>query len=331
MAWACTQVRLARRPRGTPEPDDFTVIATEIDEPGEGEFLVENAFLSVDPFLRLAMSEERAISAPLPIDAPIPGLAVGRVLSSRHPEFAADEVVIGRFGWSTMARSDGVGVLRFSCSRGVCSEALGVLGLTGFTAWVGMRLVAPPDPGSTVFVSAAAGPVGSVAGQLARASGARVIASAGGPDKCAWCRELGFDTFDYHERSVGDALAELAGDGIDLYWDNVGGDHLAAALDALRPHGTVIACGGASAYNAPGSVPGPPNLHKLFMKALTVRGFRWADHLDRYPEFLAEMDPLVRDGAISHRERIFDGVSSAPDAFTNLFRSAVPGKIVVRV
>jgi NADPH-dependent curcumin reductase CurA len=331
MGWACTQVRLARRPQGMPEPDDFSVTETEIGDPADGEFVVENAFLSVDPFLRLAMSEERAISAPLPIDAPVPGLAVGRVLSSRHPEFAADEVVIGRFGWSTVARSDGLGVLRFDCSSGVCPEALGVLGLTGFTAWCGIRLVAPPPPGTTVFVSAAAGPVGSVAGQLARASGCRVIASAGGSEKCGWCRDLGFDTFDYQGREPGDALTELAPDGIDIYWDNVGGDHLTAAVDALRPHGTVIACGGASAYNAQGSVPGPPNLHKLFMKALTIRGFRWADHLARYPEFLAEMEPLVRDGTIVHRERIFEGVSSTPDAFTSLFRSAVPGKVVVRV
>jgi hypothetical protein len=297
----------------------------------DGEFVVENGFLSVDPFLRLAMSEERAVSAPLPIDARIPGIAVGCVVNSRHPEFAPGDVVMGRFGWATVSRSNGQGVLRFDLATGVCSEALGVLGMTGFTAWCGMRLVAPPAAGCTAFVSAAAGPVGSVAGQLARAAGCRVIASAGGPSKCAWCRELGFESFDYRERAPRDALSELAPEGIDLYWDNVQGNHLTAALDALRPHGTVIACGGASSYNLEGPAAGPSNLHKLFTSALTIRGFRWADHLSRYPEFLQEMGPMVRDGRIQHRELVFDGLASAPHAFQSLFDSSEPGKVVIRL
>jgi NADPH-dependent curcumin reductase CurA len=329
-SWKATEVRLARRPNGIPQERDFVVAKTDMGGPDEGEFVVENAYLSVDPFLRMAISEDVPITTPLPIGGTIPGLAIGRIASSCHPDFEVGEVVIGRFGWRSVSRSDGTHVLRFDRPAGPCAAALGVLGMPGFTAWCGLNLIASPQPGDTVFISAGAGPVGSTVGQLARLNGCHVIAGAGGAEKCAWCEELGFETFDHLELAPDVALARLAPEGIDYYWDNVQGEHLAAAIDALRPHGTIVACGGASSYNAT-AVAGPANLHKLFTKALTVRGFRWSDHSSEYGRFLNGLDPLVSAGTVRHCERVFDGLASAPDAFTSLFTSTSPGKVVVRL
>jgi NADPH-dependent curcumin reductase CurA len=204
--------------------------------------------------------------------------------------------------------------------------------MPGFTAWYGLLRLGEPKDGETVFVSAAAGAVGSAAGQLAGLHGCRVVGSAGSEEKLAWLRELGFDaTFSYRDRPVRESLREAAPDGIDIYFDNVGGDHLEAAIGALRTYGRVVACGAISRYNDPEPAPGPRNLFMLFTKRLTVRGFIITDHYDRYPEFLAEVGPLVRDGRLRYRETVVDGIENAPRAFIGLLQGENVGKMLVRV
>jgi NADPH-dependent curcumin reductase CurA len=212
------------------------------------------------------------------------------------------------------------------------STALGVLGMPGFTAWWGLREIGQPQAGETVFVSAAAGAVGSAAGQLATLAGCRVVGSAGAPDKLDWLRELGFDAvFSYRDGPVPELLREAAPDGIDVYFDNVGGDHLEAAIGALRTYGRVVACGAISRYNDLEAAPGPRNLFMLFTKRLTVRGFIISDHYDRYEEFLGEVGPLVRDGRLRYRETVVDGIDDAPRAFIGLLQGENVGKMLVRV
>jgi NADPH-dependent curcumin reductase CurA len=207
------------------------------------------------------------------------------------------------------------------------STSLGVLGMPGLTAWVGLVDVARVEAGETVYVSGAAGAVGSAAVQIARLRGCRVIGSAGTPEKVAWLRELGVEAFDYRETRARDALA----DGIDVYFDNVGGEQLEAALGALRPFGRVVACGSISTYNAERPQPGPRNMAFVVTKRLRLQGFLVIDHGDRYPDFLAEVGPWVREGAVAYRETVVDGLENAPAAFAGLFRGENIGKMLVRV
>jgi NADPH-dependent curcumin reductase CurA len=212
------------------------------------------------------------------------------------------------------------------------STALGVLGMPGFTAWYGLTELGRPQQGETVFVSAAAGAVGSVVGQVARLLGCRVVGSAGSEEKLAWLRELGFDeAFSYRERPVWEGLRDSAPDGIDVYFDNVGGDHLEAAIGAMRTHGRVVACGAISRYNDTEPQPGPSNLFMLFTKRLTVRGFIITDHYDRYRDFVTVMAPWVRDGSVRYRETIVEGIENAPRAFLGLLGGENVGKMLVRV
>jgi hypothetical protein len=212
------------------------------------------------------------------------------------------------------------------------STALGVLGMPGFTAWHGMFRLGRPQEGETVLVSGAAGAVGSAAGQMAAIAGCRVIGSAGSVEKLAWLRELGFDdVFNYREQSPREALAELAPDGIDIYFDNVGGDHLEAAIGSLRTHGRVVACGSISRYNDAEPSPGPRNMFLVVTKRLRIEGFIIRDHYDRFGEFVAEASEWVRDGRLRYRETVVDGIENAPKAFLGLLRGENIGKMLVKV
>ena len=326
------EIRLAARPRGEPKPSDFEVAEVELPDPGEGEVLVRNAFVSVDPYMRGRMNDVKSYVPPFALGEPLRGGAVGRVVASRNDRWHEGAWVVHDLGWREAALSDGRGMRVVDPAAAPLSTALGVLGMPGLTAFVGISDIGAVSKDDTVFVSGAAGAVGSVAAQLARLRGARVIASAGTPEKIAWLEGLGLDgVFDYHETATRDALRALAPDGIDVYFDNVGGETLEAAIGAMRLHGRIVACGSISRYNATEALPGPHNLFMVVTKRLRMQGYIVSDHADRYPDFLAEVGPLVASGAIRYRETIVDGIERAPEAFIGLLEGANIGKMLVRV
>jgi NADPH-dependent curcumin reductase CurA len=326
------EIRLAARPRGAPVAADFELAEVELPAPGEGEILVRNAFVSVDPYMRGRMNDAKSYVPPFALGEPMRGGAVGRVVASRSDRWPEGSWVQHDLGWREAAVLDGRGVRAVDPAVGPVSTSLGVLGMTGFTAYVGIDEIGDVRPGETVFVSGAAGAVGSVAVQLAKVRGASVVASVGTPEKVAWLRELGIDAaFDYRETATEEALRQLAPDGIDVYFDNVGGDTLEAAIGALRLRGRIVACGSISRYNATEALPGPRNLFMVVTKRLRMQGFIVSDHADRFPAFLAEVGPLVADGTIRHRETVVDGIERAPEAFIGMLDGANVGKMLVRV
>jgi NADPH-dependent curcumin reductase CurA len=318
-------VVLASRPQGAPQESDFELREVPDSEPADGEVVVRNVFVSVDPYMRGRMTGIRTYVAPFEVGDVIEGQAVGRVVASRSDAFGEGDWVSTMLGWRD------AGVVAADQAHKVevdpPSAALGVLGMTGFTAWVGLHEIGRITSEDTVYVSGAAGAVGSVAVQLARHAGCRVIGSAGSPAKVEWLRSLGVEAFDYRETPAKDGLA----DGIDVYFDNVGGDQLESALFALRPFGRVIACGAISRYNATDPEPGPRNLAFVVSKRLRIQGFIITDHMARFRDFAAEVAPLVADGTLQARETIVDGLENAPAAFAGLFRGDNVGKMLVRV
>jgi hypothetical protein len=327
-------IHLASRPDGWPTPENFRLVEEPVPDPGDGEVLVRNLVMSVDPYMRGRMNDAKSYVPPFALDAPLDGGAVGEVVESRSPDLAPGDLVLHHLGWRDYAvaparvfrRLDGAGVQP--------SAYLGVLGMPGFTAWVGLLHIARMKEGDVVFVSGAAGAVGSMAGQIAKLKGAsRVIGSAGSPEKVTHLVEdLGFDVaFDYHAAPVAEQLAAAAPDGIDVYFDNVGGDHLQAAIGASRTFGRAALCGAISQYNATEPVPGPDNLWLLISKRLTLRGFIVSDHSDLTPEFLREVGPWIAEGKIRFTETVVTGLENAPDAFIGLLRGQNTGKMVVRL
>jgi NADPH-dependent curcumin reductase CurA len=326
------EVRLVARPEGVPQEELFELAEVTLPDPSEGQVLIRNAYLSVDPYMRGRMNDRRSYVAPYAIGEAMTGGAVGEVAESRNPDWPAGAWVLHQLGWREWALSDGRGLLLVDPSLAPVSVFLGALGMPGFTAWYGLLELGRPEAGEVVFVSGAAGAVGSMVGQLARQRGCRVIGSAGSPQKLAWLEELGFDAaFSYRERAVHEALRELAPDGIDVYFDNVGGDHLEAAIGAMRTHGRIVSCGAISRYNDTEPAPGPRNMFMVVTKRLTIRGFLITDHWDRIGDFLAEVGPLVSDGTIRHRETVVDGIEQAPHAFLGLLAGENVGKMLVRV
>ncbi len=326
------EIRLAARPRGVPKPSDFALAEVELPDPGDGEMLVRNAYVSVDPYMRGRMNDAKSYVSPFALGEALRGGAVGRVVASNDERWPEGTWVVHDFGWREAALLEGRGLRAVDPTVAPVSTALGVLGMTGLTAFVGIVDIGGVRSGETVFVSGAAGAVGSIAVQLARQRGARVVGSAGTPEKVSWLRELGIEgAFDYHETSTRDALRELAPEGIDVYFDNVGGDTLEAAISAMRSHGRIVACGSISRYNATEALPGPRNLFMVVTKRLRMQGYMVFDHLDRSDAFLAEVAPLVAEGTIRYRETIVDGIEHAPDAFIGMLEGANTGKMLVRV
>ena len=332
MPTASREIRLAARPRGAPVSSDFELAEREVPDPGDGELVIRNAFVSVDPYMRGRMNDVKSYVPPFAIGEPMTGGAVGQVVASRNDRFPEGTWVVHDLGWREVALSDGRGARAVDPAFAPLSTSLGVLGMTGMTAFVGIADIGAVEDGDTVFVSGAAGAVGSIAAQLAQTRGARVVGSAGSPEKLAWLRELGLDgVFDYHETSTRDALRDLAPDGIDVYFDNVGGDTLEAALGAMRLRGRIVACGSISRYNATEAAPGPRNLFLVVTKRLRMQGFIVFDHFDRFPAFLEEVAPRVADGSLRYRETIVDGIERAPEAFIGMLEGANIGKMLVRV
>ncbi|HEY5295786.1 MAG TPA: NADP-dependent oxidoreductase, partial [Gaiellaceae bacterium] len=286
------EVVLVARPQGEPKESDFELRESAGADPGDGEVLVRNVFVSVDPYMRGRMTGVRTYVAGFDVGDVVDGGAVGRVVSSRHDGFVEGDWVSSQLGWRETGVAAGNSLRKLDPASAPPSTALGVLGMTGFTAWVGLTLIGEAKEGETLYVSGAAGAVGSVAVQIAKLKGLNVIGSAGSPEKVEWLRSLGVEAFNYRETAAKDALA----DGIDLYFDNVGGEQLEAALTALRPFGRVIACGAISRYNDERAEPGPRNLGFVVSKRLRIQGFIVTDHFDRLRDFGDEVGAWVRDG-----------------------------------
>jgi NADPH-dependent curcumin reductase CurA len=328
------QIVLASRPVGWPTPDNFRLTETGRPELKEGQVRVRNQFMSVDPYMRGRMNDVKSYVPPFQIGEPLEGGAVGTVIESRSPDLAEGDLVLHMQGWRDEAVLDTSHAQKLPAIEGVSPSAyLGVLGMPALTAYVGLLDIAEMQPGEVVFVSGAAGAVGSVAGQIAKLKGAaRVIGSAGSDEKVAWLRELGFDAaFNYKTAPVLDQLREAAPEGINVYFDNVGGDHLEAALSTLHTHGRVAMCGAIAHYNATEPPPGPRNLNLAIPKRLTLRGFIILDHQDRLPAMIADVSGWLRDGKLAHKETIVDGLDRAPGAFIDLLRGANTGKMLVRL
>jgi len=321
------EVRLAQRPVGEPKPEDFEIAEVELGEPEDGRLLVRNKFMSVDPYMRGRMNDAKSYVPPYELGKAMYGGAVGEVVGS-------GELVVHQLGWREAALVGADRVQPGTVPDGVSPSALlGALGMPGLTAWVGVTEIAPVAEGETVFVSAAAGAVGSVAGQLAKARGCRVIGSAGAPEKVAYVRDvLGFDAAFSHRDDVRAALAEAAPDGVDVYFDNVGGPQLEAAIGALNRGGRIALCGAVSQYNATEPAPGPRNLGLLVGKRGRMRGFIVSDHAASQDAFLDEVGGLLADGRLVLAESIVEGgIEAAPRAFVEMLRGEHLGKVVVRV
>jgi NADPH-dependent curcumin reductase CurA len=326
------EVRLVARPQGFPTEDLFEIAEAPVPDPGEGQVLIRNAYFSVDPYMRPRMNDVRSYVAPFTLGEAMTGGAVGRIAVSRSPTFAEGDWVVHPLGWREWALSEGSGLRRIDPASAPISTSLGVLGMPGFTAWYGLFELGAPKAGETVFVSGAAGAVGSAAGQMARVAGCHVLGSAGSREKVAWLRELGFDgAFDYREERPRDGLARLAKDGIDIYFDNVGGDHLEAAIGALRTYGRIVGCGSISRYNDAEPTPGPRNMFMVVTKRLRMQGYIISDHSDRFRDFAREAAEWVRDGRLRYRETVVEGIENAPKAFLGLLRGENIGKMLVKV
>ena len=328
------QVVLVSRPAGIPQVEDFTVRTAPIPEPAEGQILVRNTYLSVDPAMRGWVSSTANYSEPVGIGEVMRSFAVGEVLESRHPDLRAGQVVMGMFGWQELAAVDASAVWRVVTESDLpASLALGVLGLTGLTAWAGVHRVLRPRPGSTVVVSSAAGAVGSVVGQLARDLGCRTVGIAGGPEKAARCvAELGFDVgLDYRSPTFDDELAEATPDGIDHYFDNTSGPITDAVVRRLSTHGSVLVCGTA-AISSWNPWPTGPRIERIVLtQRARIEGFLAFDHLDALPEAVEQLATLVRSGRLAYREHVLEGLDAAPGGIGMLYSGTNTGKLVVRL
>lgn len=326
------EIRLASRPTGRPSADNFSLAQVTIEPPDDGHVLVRNLFMSVDPYMRGRMNDTASYVAPFELGEPLAGGAVGEVVESRANAFKPGDAVVSNYGWREYFVASANELRTVSRDVRPLSLYLGALGMPGMTAWAGWQLVGV-KAGETVFVSAAAGAVGHVAGQLARLYGCRVIGSAGSAAKVLFLREeCGFDSaFNYKVGSILDQLKSAAPDGIDVYFDNVAGATLEAALSALRVHGRIIACGGISAYNDQKPRRGPSNLFNITTKRLTMKGLIITDWLDRQAEFQHEVGGYLRAGTLKSRETVVNGIEQAVSAFIGLFDGTNVGKMVVKL
>jgi NADPH-dependent curcumin reductase CurA len=327
--------QLAARPHGEPTPENFRLVEREHPGPAEGQVVVRMLAMSVDPYMRGRMNAGKSYAPRWELDEAMKGGAVGRVSQSRSPAVPEGALVLADAAWRDVAVLDAAHVRVLPELPGIPpSYHLGVLGMPGLTAWTGLFRLAAFREGDAVFVSGAAGAVGSLVGQFAQLFGASsVVGSAGTPEKVRWLTgELGFTAaFDYHDGPVADQLAAAAPGGIDVYFDNVGGEHLEAAIDALRLHGRAALCGAISAYNAVEPPPGPRNMFLIVGKRLSLRGFIVGDHADLRDEFVEKVSGLLGSGELVVRETVREGLENAVPAFLELLRGGNTGKMIVRL
>jgi NADPH-dependent curcumin reductase len=326
------QVLLRRRPTGTPSTEDFEIAEAPMPDPGEGEVLIRGIYLSLDPYMRGRMSAARSYAKPVDIGAVMEGRVVGQVARSRDPNFRDGDYVLGGYGWQLYSAVPAKGLLRLDPDEAPLSTALGVLGMPGLTAYVGLSEIGRPQRGETVVVSAASGAVGAVVGQLAKREGARVVGVAGGADKCRFVEsDLGFDLcIDHRSADLGSALDRACPNGVDVYWENVGGAVQQAVFPRLNDFGRMVMCGMVSEYNDLEPRPGP-NLMAAVRKRLRIQGFIVSDRWQRFGEYRAMAAPLVRGGQLRYREDILEGLDRAPDALIGLLRGRNFGKLLVKL
>ena len=327
------EIHLASRPQGWPTAENFRLVTTEVPTPGPGQVVVRNLFMSVDPYMRGRMNDVKSYVPPFALDAPLDGGAIGEVVAGEAGGVKPGDTVLHGLGWREYALVDARGVRKVDPDLAPVTAYLGVLGMTGLTAYAGLLDVAAMKPGETVFVSGAAGAVGSMVGQIAKLRGAgRVIGSAGSAAKVERLTALGFDAaFDYHDGPVSKQLKAAAPDGVDVYFDNVGGDHLEAAIGAMNLHGRAAICGMIAQYNATEPPAAPRNLALVIGKRLTLRGFLVGDHGHLREQFVQEVAGWLREGRLSYDETIVDGIEQAPEAFLGLLRGENLGKMLVRL
>ena len=330
---ASREIHLKSRPHGVPRKDNFEIVTVEVPEPGPGEFLIRNIWMSVDPYMRGRMHDRESYIPPFQLKAPLEGGVVGEVLRSHPPDFKPGDMVLHMRGWREYALGDG-GMVKLPPTGAPADLYLGLLGIPGLTAYFGLFDIAGLQKGETVFISGGAGAVGSVAIQLAKIHGCRVIASCGSDEKAHWLREETGADHVINYRTVDDlnaALRAAAPEGIDVYFDNVGGEHLEAALECLKLNGRIAACGMISQYNDVGEGVGIRNLLMVVGKRLTIKGFIVSDYMHRREEALVPMMKWYHEGALNSRSTVFEGIESAPDAMIGLFEGTNTGKMLVNL
>jgi NADPH-dependent curcumin reductase CurA len=329
------EFQLAARPEGEARESDFRLVEVDLPEPEAGQVLIRNTWISVDPYMRNRMNDVESYIPPFELDKPLDGGAVGEVLESRDPSLAPGDVVLHRLGWRDHAVAPAGQARKVDSAVAPPQANLSVLGMPGLTAYAGLIDVAGLREGDVVFVSGAAGAVGGLAGQIAKLRGHRVIGSAGSPEKVDYVTgELGFDAaFNYRDGPVAELLAEAAPEGIDVYFDNVGGEHLEAAIDVLNEHGRVAMCGAVSQYDLSDAErpAGPSNMHLAIGKRLMLRGFIVGDHRHLRDDFAREIGTWLSEGRIRYRETVVDGLENAPKAFLGMLRGENVGKMLVRL
>ncbi|MCE2832133.1 MAG: NADP-dependent oxidoreductase [Oxalobacteraceae bacterium] len=325
------RIVLAARPQGGVAPTDFRLEAVPVPEIGEGQLLVRNHYLSLDPYMRMRMEDIKSYAAPQAIDEVMIGGTAGEVIASKNPKFAVGDKVVGMLGWSEMGVSDGSMLKKVDSTQIPLSAYLGIVGMPGMTAWYGLNQILQPKPGQTIAVSAASGAVGSVVGQLAKLQGCRVIGIAGGKAKCQLVVDsFGFDAcVDYKAGNLFRDIKAAAPDGIDGLFENVGGVVMDASLNQMNPFGRVALCGMISGYDGQ---PMPVHaLHKVLSMRLMVQGFIVSEHLELWPQGLSELGQLVATKKLNYRETIAEGLAAAPEAFIGMLRGKNIGKQLVKL
>ena len=329
------EIRLKKRPEGLPETGDFELAETSVPDPGPGQVLVHNLFMSVDPYMRGRMIDRPSYVPPFQIGEVLSGGAIGKVVASNgNPGFAEGDCVSNFLGWREWFLSEGAGLQKIDPGLAPIQAHLGAFGMPGLTAYAGLVRVGELKDGERVFVSAASGAVGAVACQIAKNRGCTVVGSAGSDEKCEWLlREAGIDrAINYKtcgplDKAIRAALPE----GIDVYFENVGGEHLNAALANMRRGGRIAVCGMIAQYNDTSPPPGPANIVMVIPQRLTIRGFLVIDHIDMMADFLRDMAAWTKAGKMKWRETIVEGIENAPAAFIGLFKGENIGKMLVRL
>ncbi len=327
------EIRLKSRPIGLPTAENFELVETSLPAPGVGEASVRNLWMSVDPYMRGRMYDRPSYVPPFPLGEALQGGAVGRVEQSNHPDFKPGDVVESMLGWREAFVAPVAALQKLPAENVPPQAYLGVLGMPGLTAYAGLQRIGEPKAGDTVFVSGAAGAVGSVVCQIAKLRGCKVVASAGSDEKLSWLKSVGVDA-GVNYKTCGkllDAVRAAAPNGIDIYFDNVGGEHLEVALEVARPFARFVECGMISAYNAAEPPPGPRNLMYIVGKNIKMQGFIVAFHFDLRDQFRAEMTQWIKDGKVKWEETVEHGIANAPKAFLSLFAGANTGKMLVKL
>jgi NADPH-dependent curcumin reductase CurA len=328
------EIHLKNRPEGLPKESDFELAEAVIPEIGDGEVLVQNIYMSVDPYMRGRMVDRKSYVPPFQLNQPLDGGCIGRVVESKHEKFQVGNFVLGMSGWREYFISDGIWLFKIDPKVAPIQAYLGTVGMPGLTAYYGLLEIGKPKEGETVFVSAASGAVGSIVCQIAKLKGCHVVGSAGSDAKVSWLsQEAGLDAaFNY--KTTDNIIAEVGKhcpQGIDVYFENVGGVQLEAALEHMNTYGRIVMCGMIAIYNATDPVPGPSNLAYIIGKQLTMQGFIVSDHFDKLQQFYADMGKWIAEGKIKWKETIVSGIENAPGAFIGLFKGANFGKMIVKI